>query len=218
MNPRAFETASGDLDTRLAQALAKLALAGRYALGRAAGRAALSPIQALLLDHLARRGPASVGELARLLGVTPPTISDSVAALERRGLVERRSLPADARRVLVHPTARGRRLGLSRGSWLAPFRDLVAGLSPADKTVLFGLLLRLIAALVARGVVRDARLCPTCAYFRPYAHADPARPHHCALVDLPLGRAHLRVDCPDHAQAPPAELDRRLAVLAGDAP
>jgi hypothetical protein len=46
--------------------------------------------------------------------------------------------------------------------------------------------------------VSVARLCLTCRFFGPDAHPGAARRHHCALLDLPLGDAALRVDCPDH--------------------
>jgi len=79
------------------------------------------------------------------------------------------------------------------------------------------LLLRIIARLVERGVVRDARMCVTCEHFRPCAHPDQARPHHCALVDLPLSDEHLRVDCPDHVAVGPEALRKRLRLLQGGA-
>lgn len=210
----AFEQASGTIETRIGHALARLALAGRHLLGRTAGRAALSPIQALILEELSHQGPAAMSALAHRLGVTAPTVSDSVGALERRGLVVRRAVPEDARRVAVHLTARGSRVARRQSAWRARLADLVASLSDEDKATFFDVLLRILAALVLRGIVREARMCPTCVHFRPHAHPDAARPHHCALVDLPLSAAHLRVECPDHAQVSAAALRRRLAALA----
>lgn len=217
MDQASFQRASGALNERLAAALAKLALVGRSALGKAAQRQSLSPVQVLILERLAKAGPASVGALARLLAVTAPTASDSIAALERKKLVRRRSGDGDGRRVEVHPTASGRRFAERQPFWPEVFAAAVAELSEAEKAVLLRLLLRLIAELVARGVIAEARLCVTCEHFRPHAHAERSHPHHCALVDLPLSDAHLRVDCPDHVPSPAAEVRRRLAVLRGAA-
>lgn len=210
MDPE-FLRESGPLEERLSAALAKLALVGRASLGRAAQAEGLSPLQALILERL-RRGPASVGELARLLGVTPPTVSDSVDSLERKGLVARR--PAgQGRRVEISATSRGKKLLRQPLSWAEVFSEAVTACSEAEKAVLLGLLLRLIARLVERGVIAEARLCITCRYFRAYAHADGAHPHHCALLDRPLAEAHLRVDCPDQEPLPRQTVRRRLEVL-----
>lgn len=217
MDPREFHEASGDLDARIAAALAKLALAGRHALGRRAAARSLSAIQSLVLDRLARLGPAQVGELAAQLSVTAPTISDSIAALERKGLAFRRAVAADARRVEVRLTPRGRRLASGQAEWPEVFQAAVAELRPGEKAVVLGLLLRVIARLVEDGVVRDARMCVTCEHFRPNEHARRAQPHHCALVDLPLSDEHLRVDCPDHVAVAPKALRGRLRILHGGA-
>ena len=63
------------------------------------------------------------------------------------------------------------------------------------------LLLDVIGRLQSAGAISVARICTTCRYFRPEAHDDPAAPHHCALLDAPLRRTQLRVDCGDHALA-----------------
>jgi DNA-binding MarR family transcriptional regulator len=217
MKRQAFHEGSGAIDARLAAALAKLALAGRHALGRRAAAAELSAIQSLVLERLARLGPAQVGELAAQLSVTAPTISDSIAALEKKGLVSRRPVAADARRVEVRLTPRGRKLATDQAAWPEVFQAAVAELGSEEKAVMLRLLLRIIARLVESGVVRDARMCVTCEHFRPHVHSGSAQPHHCALVDLPLSDEHLRVDCPDHVGVAPEALRSRLRVLKGGA-
>jgi DNA-binding MarR family transcriptional regulator len=59
-----------------------------------------------LFQHLVE-GPRTIGSLAERLGVTQQAASKSVADLERRGYVERRADPDDARARLVALTARG---------------------------------------------------------------------------------------------------------------
>jgi len=213
-----FEQEAGDLNQRLAVALAKLSLVGRHELRCRAGAQGLSAVQSLVLERLARRGPSSVGELAEILGVSAPTLSDSVTALARKRLVRKHPVPDDARRMRVEATARGARIGQQQSLWPDVFAGAMETMSQGEKVVLLGLLLRLVATFVAAGVVREARMCPTCVHFRPHVHPDRHRPHHCALVNLPLSAEHLRADCHDHAQAEPAEVRRRLVALAGGAP
>ncbi|WP_345381476.1 MarR family winged helix-turn-helix transcriptional regulator [Pseudonocardia yuanmonensis] len=52
----------------------------------------------------------TAAELGRRLGVTKQAAAKTIASLEAAGYVERASDPADARRILVRPTARGRDL------------------------------------------------------------------------------------------------------------
>ncbi len=53
---------------------------------------------------------AGVSAMARRLGVSKQAASKTVAVLERQGYVARSTDPADGRRLLVVPTARGREL------------------------------------------------------------------------------------------------------------
>jgi DNA-binding MarR family transcriptional regulator len=74
------------------------------------------------LATIGRDGPLTLGELAALEQVTPPTISNVVAKLEARGWVERIADPRDRRVCRVATTKAGRRqLEVNRGrrtAWL----------------------------------------------------------------------------------------------------
>jgi len=67
----------------------------------------LHPGQELLLSILAKRGSATQVQLARILGVEPPTIAKMVGRLEAAGFAERTVDPRDARAKLVSLTDRG---------------------------------------------------------------------------------------------------------------
>ncbi|MGH3013133.1 MAG: MarR family winged helix-turn-helix transcriptional regulator, partial [Gaiellaceae bacterium] len=77
-------------------------------------------------------------------------------------------------------------------------------------------LTKMIRVLQEQGRIPPARMCATCRYFRPNAHRDSERPHHCAFVDAPFGGGELRLDCADQEPLPPHEA-RALwnAFLAG---
>jgi len=62
------------------------------------------------LARLDRGGPATSSELARLEQISPQSMGTTLAALEARGMVERRRDPDDGRRVVLSVTAAGRQL------------------------------------------------------------------------------------------------------------
>jgi DNA-binding MarR family transcriptional regulator len=193
---------SRDLDTKLVAALERIGQALRVELRERAAREGLTPTQAQILLHLASE-PAPrrrVGALAAALDVRQPTISDAVAALERKGLLERRRDRADARAASLRLTARGRAVGDRLGAWDERARAEVRRLPQETRERSLSVMLDLIAGLQRAGVVGVARTCPTCRFFRFEAHPDAPRPHHCALLDVPLGPGDLRLDCPEHEQ------------------
>jgi DNA-binding MarR family transcriptional regulator len=75
------------------------------------------------LSVLVFGGPRTVGALAAVEQVRPPTMSVLVADLERAGLIVRRRDAADARQVLIEPTDEAKRLlhegRQRRTAWLA---------------------------------------------------------------------------------------------------
>jgi DNA-binding MarR family transcriptional regulator len=90
------------------------------------------------LTRLDRGGPTTASALARLERISPQSIGATLAALEARGLVERRSDPSDGRRVVLsvteagHKTMRNRRN--ARTEHLA--RALSTGFSRAELDLL----------------------------------------------------------------------------------
>ena len=74
----------------------------------------ISPPRLSALSVVVFAGPIGIGSLATAEGVAAPTMTRLVDGLERDGLVRRRPDPADARGVLVEPTATGKRI-LTKG-------------------------------------------------------------------------------------------------------
>lgn len=70
---------------------------------------ALSLRQYRMLERLTER-PHRTGELASISGVSQPTASAAVAALESRGMVDRRPDPSDRRATLIEINQEGRAL------------------------------------------------------------------------------------------------------------
>ena len=127
--------------------------------------------------------------------MTHPTVSDAVAALRRKGLVDR--APA-GRKTALDLTTGGQTVAAALADWDQRTREQLAEVPVAEKHAALRLLLDLIAGLQRCGAITVARMCVTCRFFRPNAHLHSDRPHDCALVDAPMGTGELRVECGEH--------------------
>ncbi len=193
------------IDDKLTDAFERLGHVMRVQFRTVASRDGLSPMQADLLLQLSHRGPAEVGQLAGLLDVRKPTVSDSVGALERKGLLVRHSIPADRRRHRLELTPSGRATAARLAEWRQPFQVALAETDlrgdHTSKAAIYEWLAAVVSRLHQDGLVTVARTCGTCRFFRPQRHTESEYPHHCALLDLPLGGERLRLDCPEHEPA-----------------
>lgn len=189
------------LPLRLAQGLAKISLALKSQ-GRARShRAGLSPTQAQILIELARTEPARLEELARALAVRPPTASEAIETLVRKGLVRRGRQRTDRRALALSLTVRGRRMAARLAHWPEFLAEAVGALSETEQVVFHRALVKMIRSLQQRGLIPVAQMCVDCDCFRPNVHPDPAAPHLCDFVDAPFGDAELRIGCPDFRAA-----------------
>lgn len=172
----------------------------------AANAAGLNPTQASILALLESRDPVGlqIKAIADHLGVSQPTATDSVAALERKNLVSKGPSSLDSRAVNVRISAEGRTLLARVSQTPSPLETAIAGLSDDQEGLLLALLVRLIRGLQQAGTIPVQRLCVTCRHFQPYRHDDAANPHHCAFVNSAFGDRTLRLDCADHETADPA--------------
>jgi DNA-binding MarR family transcriptional regulator len=193
------------LRDRLMDGLDRFASATRAEVRRSVASRGLNPAQdAILRLLLARPTGLRVHDLAGHLGVRQPTVTDSVIALERKGLVRRQADPADARATIVKVTPDAVAQPAAAVPSLAA--AALADLSEAEQVSLMKTLIKLIRSLQLRHAIPPQRLCITCKYFRPNVHPEVAEPHHCAFVDAPFGDGALRLDCAEHEQADAPEM------------
>jgi DNA-binding MarR family transcriptional regulator len=118
-----------ELAARLRLSTARLARILRQQAGTG-----LSPSQQSVLASIEAHGPLTLGRLAKIEQVTPPTITRILGKLEDDGLVSRTVDVTDRRISRVEITAEGRRRNehsrQRRNAWLA---ERLALLSPADR-------------------------------------------------------------------------------------
>lgn len=189
---------------RLREGFERVALVLRADLWAAAGDASLNPAQAQVLALLASR-PAGLRakEIAAHLAVSAPSMTDTIAALERKRLVQRAPDPADARAVIARLTEDGHALGRTFASAASQVMAALARLSPSEQADLLLTQIKLIRTLQQAGAIPVQRMCVSCRHFRPNIHPADAQPHHCAFVNAPIGTRDLRLDCGEHEAADP---------------
>lgn len=93
----------------------------------------ISPSALSTLSSLVNRGPLTLGQLAEMERVRPPTMTSMVSGLESRALVSRLKDPNDRRLIWLKATAEGERLiRSSRTQKNLYLARLLASLSPAE--------------------------------------------------------------------------------------
>ena len=139
----------------------------------------LNPAQTAALSYLARanrfsRSPSAVAEY---LGATRGTVSQTLKALHRKGLVEESPNPADKRSISYRLTQSGEALVRRRHQ----LQDVLDALPEKDRSALETHLGQVVGtALKARGL-KTFGACKTCRH-----HQVKGSQFHCALLDLPL--------------------------------
>jgi DNA-binding MarR family transcriptional regulator len=131
MSPPSPDTRA-DLATRLRLAVTRLARRLRQQT-----ESRISPTQQSALATIERQGPLTLGELAAVEQVQPPTITAAVGRLQEQGLVTRMGDTADRRVTRVEITPAGSRLlEESRSRKNAYLALRLRGLSASDRATL----------------------------------------------------------------------------------
>jgi DNA-binding MarR family transcriptional regulator len=130
MPRKTFEMAAGDFT----QAVGLLVRRVRSA----SASHELSLTESAVMGRLAKEGPATTADLARAEGMKPQSMGTTVAALEERGIVERKAHPTDGRQMNIELTAKGVALRKcvrdAKHTWLA---QAIANLDKQEQETLF---------------------------------------------------------------------------------
>ncbi len=162
----------------------------------------LNPAQWEALRYLARanRFSRSPGALAEFLGSTKGTASQTVLALERKGLVRRERDPDDRRAVRLGLTGAGR-THLRRD----PLREFAGAASALTKEAQNGLsagLGDILGQLQRHNGRRPFGTCQHCRFFQRRGAAKQSDgPHRCILLDVALSEADSGLICVEQEEA-----------------
>lgn len=197
-----LESQHEDIDSKIAAAIERLSQAYRVLLWRKNKEHTLSPIQIQILVFLLQHGKAlsTVGQLAREFSLTPATVSDAINSLAKKGLAIREKKDSDQRIISVLLTAQGRKTARKLSTWADIVRERISQIEADDKLAVMQFLMQLIDSLQQEGVITVARMCITCNYFQMNSHPKSDSPYRCQLLNKPLARSELRLDCLEHAE------------------
>jgi len=162
----------------------------------------LPPAQWQAMDYLASanrfsRTPTAIG---RYLDATKGTVSQTIMALVRKGLVSKKPDPADRRSVSLRLTARGEAL-LARHP-LTEITAVVAALPSDARHALGAGLARLLDEMLAKRSGRAFGQCASCRFFQ--SNASPGAqggPHRCRLLDVALSDDDAAKICVEYEHA-----------------
>jgi len=183
------------VDDKIVGALERLGQAHRAFLQELATRNGLTPLQVQVVTALGEGPPPLpyVGDIARELGITQPSASDAVAALEAKGYVSRVIDTNDRRRVALALTERGEQLDAQLVRDRSVLHRALGLMEPEQHGLVLDSLQQLITCLSGAGVLPQARNCLTCRHY-----SQDGEEFRCGYVRETLTREELRVNCVDH--------------------
>ena len=156
----------------------------------------LTPTQRRILDVVAsRRESLTLSALARELGVTPATASDSVGALESKGLIQKRRSEVDGRALALMLTTEGQSSVTALAALPDPLLNAFDALTTDEQEIFYRSAIKMIRGLQETGALPISRMCVRCRFFEPFKARDSDTPHHCNLMSSPLADRHLRIEC-----------------------
>ena len=184
-------------ESRIVASLEKISQAFRVLLWQESRDFALSPIQVQVLIFLLYHSEEKrkVSYLEAEFNMTKATISDTIKALDQKGLIRKAYEPNDTRSYIMHLTEKGREIAKKTSLFTREIHAPVDQLHADDKETLLLSLLNIIRHLNKAGVITIQRMCLTCAYYQP---SENGQKHFCKLLNQNLQVTDLRIDCPEY--------------------
>lgn len=140
MTPSDVRTAPGATPVEVGQAYFELHHLMHRIVDRTMSCAGLSFARTKVLMRIANEGPMNQATLAGLLGFAPRSVTETIDALEREGLVTRAEDPQDRRARIVAITPAGRTAHEAAMAVKAEaMTEIFGSLSPAERSSLLAL-------------------------------------------------------------------------------
>jgi DNA-binding MarR family transcriptional regulator len=179
-------------ESRIIIALEKIGNKLRDSIWEVSTQYGVSPVQIQILTFLryTREQKPSITLLAKSLLLTKATLSDSVKVLIQKGLIDKRPNPTDARSSYLLLSPMGFALANQVGNYPNGLLESIAPLPDATKGNLLESLLGLLKNMQQNDGIPEPRMCFNCRF-----HSNPKLGHYCLLLNQPLEKSDLRIDC-----------------------
>jgi DNA-binding MarR family transcriptional regulator len=157
----------------------------------------LVPVQWEALRYLSRANVLSnsPGALARFLGATKGTVSQTLLSLEKKGLIEKRTRGGDARSVTLVLTEQGKAKLVD--DVLLPLEKDIENLSDKTRKRLDRALDQMLRAAFLRLEEPSFGTCKTCRYFR---EGGSGASNQCMKVSAALTDEETALICVEHVE------------------
>jgi DNA-binding MarR family transcriptional regulator len=185
-------------DSRILAAMERIYQAFRVLLWNHGKAWSLSPIQVQVIIFLQYHTSETrrISYLAREFNMSKATISETIATLERKGLISREPLPSDSRSHTINLTEKGFEIAGKTSCFANTFFEPLNRLSASDKNNHLESLLEILRHLQLSGVISMDRMCYTCRHFNENHVGEGP---YCVYLDKSLEKWDLRIDCPHQA-------------------
>ncbi len=202
MNRSDFDPAhqTRSMESKIIALLERISQAFRVLLWNESKEFSLNPTQVQVLIFLLHHSKEKrkVSYLASEFNMTRATISDTVKALDQKGLITKEYEQYDTRSYIIHLSEKGERIAKQTSLFTRELQIPIEQLNADDKENLLLSLIGVIRHLNKAGIITVQRMCFTCAHYRP---DHQGAKHFCRLLNQALEGTELRVDCPEHRTA-----------------
>jgi DNA-binding MarR family transcriptional regulator len=186
-----------NLDARLILSLQRLSDILKAMQWDQARTLGLTPLQLQILLFTGYH-PAELNKVAHIateLQLSRPTISDAVASLVSKGLLDMQPDKRDRRSFSMIPTPFGREILLKAEEYVTPLAEVIEKRPGFEKNNLYQTIFAMIAGLMTKDSGGLQRMCYNCAHYQ----GNKKRQHNCLFLKRSLASAELQIDCMYHS-------------------
>ncbi|MDT7887907.1 MAG: MarR family winged helix-turn-helix transcriptional regulator [Desulfurococcales archaeon] len=184
-----------DLEEKILSLVDRISRAYDYILRKCSSKHGITTLQAelLLLAGKSNIGDRGVTKTSRMLLVTQPTVSDSISALARKGLIEVSQSDFDKRITRIKLSVKGEKIFRDLQTCIETFKEAIKIFDAESQEDLFKSFMMLTHSLYELGIVKEARMCLTCRHL-----SRDAETYYCSLLGVKMTLRELKIDCQDH--------------------
>ena len=180
------------MEEEIAFLLSRLCLAQKKFLWEQGLKNNLSPTQIeILISASSHKKPVTISQIAKELNISTPTISDSVNALEKKGMLTKTPL-SDRRKTGIKITPKGKKV-ITKPYKDNPITELInKSISPKNQKTLIKQLLNLVLSLKNSGHLQLVRICPFCGNL---LYDNKKHQYLCSITNAPLKPDNFQINC-----------------------